>query len=161
MADFFARKDLADFFLEALLDFFAVGFAYSVSNILSYLNITHLPNILPFCMELLANHYVCQNTQEPFFFLKSFTGLHTEFSKVLTFSAGSRLQLFQEFTINVNLFRSSANFESKSAHAGLFYRGSALLYPNRNMPICLYTGRRSLNGGWGGGGGRHSQQMQR
>ncbi len=37
LADFFARKDLADFLLEALLDFLANGFAHSVCNILSYL----------------------------------------------------------------------------------------------------------------------------
>jgi hypothetical protein len=36
LADFLARKDLADILLEALLDFLAVGFAYSVYNILSY-----------------------------------------------------------------------------------------------------------------------------
>jgi hypothetical protein len=35
LADFLGRKDLADFLLEALLDFLAVGFAYSVYNILS------------------------------------------------------------------------------------------------------------------------------
>ncbi len=43
LADFVARKDLADFLLEALLDFLAVGFAYSVCNILPYLYITNLP----------------------------------------------------------------------------------------------------------------------
>ncbi len=37
LADFLTRKDLADFLLEALLDFLAVGFASSVYNILSYL----------------------------------------------------------------------------------------------------------------------------
>ncbi len=42
LADFFARKDLADFLLEALLDFFANGFAHSVCNNLAYLNITNL-----------------------------------------------------------------------------------------------------------------------
>jgi hypothetical protein len=35
LADFFARKDLADFLLEALLDFLANGFAHSVCYILS------------------------------------------------------------------------------------------------------------------------------
>jgi hypothetical protein len=30
LADYFARKDLADFLLEALLDFLAYGFAHSV-----------------------------------------------------------------------------------------------------------------------------------
>jgi hypothetical protein len=45
LADFLARKDfLADFLLEALLDFLAVGFAFSVCNIFSYPNITNLPN---------------------------------------------------------------------------------------------------------------------
>jgi hypothetical protein len=43
LADFFAIKDLADFLLEALLDFFANDFAHSVCHILSYLNITNLP----------------------------------------------------------------------------------------------------------------------
>ncbi len=43
LADFLARKDLADFLLEALLDFLAVGFSYTVCNILSYHNITNLP----------------------------------------------------------------------------------------------------------------------
>jgi hypothetical protein len=33
LADFLTRKDLADFLLEALLDFLAVGFAYDVHNI--------------------------------------------------------------------------------------------------------------------------------
>ncbi len=37
LADFLARKDLADFLLEALLDFLAYGFAHSVCNIFSYL----------------------------------------------------------------------------------------------------------------------------
>ncbi len=44
LADFLARKDLADFLLEALLDFLADGFAHSVCNISSYLNITNLPS---------------------------------------------------------------------------------------------------------------------
>ncbi len=43
LADFFARKDLADFLLEALLDFLAIDLAHSVFNILSYLNIKNLP----------------------------------------------------------------------------------------------------------------------
>jgi hypothetical protein len=42
LANFWARKDLANFLLEAL-DFLVVGFAYSVNNMLSYLNITNLP----------------------------------------------------------------------------------------------------------------------
>jgi hypothetical protein len=37
LADFLARKELADFLSEALLDFLAVGLTYSVCNILSYL----------------------------------------------------------------------------------------------------------------------------
>jgi hypothetical protein len=45
LADFFARQDFADFLIEALLDFLAVGFVHSVCNILSYLNVTNLPNI--------------------------------------------------------------------------------------------------------------------
>ncbi len=43
MADFLARKDLADFYMKFLLDFLAYGFAHSVNNILSYLNIRNLP----------------------------------------------------------------------------------------------------------------------
>jgi hypothetical protein len=43
LADFLARKIWQIFFLNLLLDFLAVGFAYSVNNILSYLNITNLP----------------------------------------------------------------------------------------------------------------------
>jgi hypothetical protein len=43
LADFFARKDLPDYLLEALPDFLSNGFAHSVCNILSYLNITNLP----------------------------------------------------------------------------------------------------------------------
>jgi hypothetical protein len=43
LADFLARKDLADFLHEGLLDFLAYGFAHFVNNILSYLNITNLP----------------------------------------------------------------------------------------------------------------------
>jgi hypothetical protein len=43
LADFFARKGLADFLFEALLDFLANGFTHSVCNILSYFNITNLP----------------------------------------------------------------------------------------------------------------------
>jgi hypothetical protein len=39
LADFLARKDLADFLHEVLLDFLAYGFAHSVTNILSFLNI--------------------------------------------------------------------------------------------------------------------------
>ncbi len=40
LADFLARKDLADFFcFILLLDCLAVGFPYSVNNILSYLNL--------------------------------------------------------------------------------------------------------------------------
>ncbi len=34
---------MADFLHEVLLDFLAYGFAHSVNNILSYLNITNLP----------------------------------------------------------------------------------------------------------------------
>ena len=49
LADFVARKDLADFLLDTLLDFLAVGFAYSVGNILSCLNITNLPIIISKC----------------------------------------------------------------------------------------------------------------
>jgi hypothetical protein len=37
LAGFLARKELADFLFEALLDFLTVGFTYSVRNILSYL----------------------------------------------------------------------------------------------------------------------------
>jgi hypothetical protein len=44
LAGFFARRDLADFLLDVLLDFLANGFAHSVCNILSYLNITNLLN---------------------------------------------------------------------------------------------------------------------
>ncbi len=44
LADFLARKDLADFLLEAFARFSRRwGFACSVNNILSYLNITNLP----------------------------------------------------------------------------------------------------------------------
>ncbi len=43
MADFLAIKVLADFLHDVLLDFLAYGFAHSVNNILSYLNITNLP----------------------------------------------------------------------------------------------------------------------
>ncbi len=43
LAAFFVRQDLADCLLEALLDFLANGFAHSMCNILSYLNITNLP----------------------------------------------------------------------------------------------------------------------
>jgi hypothetical protein len=43
LVDFLARKIWQIFYLKLLLDFFAVGFAYSVNNILSYLNITNLP----------------------------------------------------------------------------------------------------------------------
>ncbi len=39
-----ARKNLTDFSLEALLDILAYGFAHSVCNIFSYLNITNLPS---------------------------------------------------------------------------------------------------------------------
>ncbi len=42
LADLFARKDLADFVLEALLDFLAICFEHSMCNILSYLNISNL-----------------------------------------------------------------------------------------------------------------------
>jgi hypothetical protein len=44
LADFLARKDLADFLHEVLLDFLAYSFAHSVNNILSYLNRTNLPS---------------------------------------------------------------------------------------------------------------------
>ena len=37
LADFLARKDLADFLLEALLEFLANSFTHSVCNIFSYL----------------------------------------------------------------------------------------------------------------------------
>jgi hypothetical protein len=43
LADFLARKDLADFLHEVLLDFLAYSFAHSVNNILSYLKKTNLP----------------------------------------------------------------------------------------------------------------------
>ncbi len=43
LADFLARKICQIFYLKLLLDFLAVGFAYSVNNILSYPNITNLP----------------------------------------------------------------------------------------------------------------------
>jgi hypothetical protein len=36
LADFLARKDLADFSHEVLLDFLVYGFVHSVNNILSY-----------------------------------------------------------------------------------------------------------------------------
>jgi hypothetical protein len=45
LADLFARKDLADFLLEALLDFLAIVFEHFMCNILSYLNIKNLPII--------------------------------------------------------------------------------------------------------------------
>ncbi len=45
LAVFLARKDLADFVHEVLLDFLAYSFAHSVNNILSYLNKTNLPII--------------------------------------------------------------------------------------------------------------------
>jgi hypothetical protein len=41
LADFLAKKELADFLFEALLDFLAVGFTYSVCNILLYFYITN------------------------------------------------------------------------------------------------------------------------
>jgi hypothetical protein len=37
LADFLARRDLADFLHEVLLDFLEYSFAHSVNNILSYL----------------------------------------------------------------------------------------------------------------------------
>ncbi len=41
---FFSQKRFGRFFcLKLLLEFLAVGFAYSVNNIVSYLNITNLP----------------------------------------------------------------------------------------------------------------------
>jgi|LakMenEpi03Aug12_release.lakeMendotaPanAssembly.Ray.scaffolds.fasta_scaffold282158_1 hypothetical protein len=50
LADLLAKKDLADFCLKLLQDFLAVGFAYSVNDILSYLNITNLPiNVIDYC----------------------------------------------------------------------------------------------------------------
>jgi hypothetical protein len=48
LADFLTRKDLADFLLEALLDFLAVSFAYAVCNILSYLNIKKLAKFMDY-----------------------------------------------------------------------------------------------------------------
>jgi hypothetical protein len=53
LADFLARKDLADFLHKVLLDFLAYGFAHSVNNILSYLNLTNLPI---FCEQATIEH---------------------------------------------------------------------------------------------------------
>ncbi len=70
LADFLARKYLADFLLEALLDFLAVGFAYTVCNILSYHNITNLPIakksdcFLPLLVPF-REVYVIIKTQQP------------------------------------------------------------------------------------------------
>ncbi len=61
LADFLTRKDLADFLLEALLDFLAVRFAYAVYNILSYLNIKtcHIKGLLVHVVEVISYVPLC------------------------------------------------------------------------------------------------------